>query len=39
MGQLLKNRFVRAIFVSALFLQVGIWVRKLCSSFIRYGEN
>ncbi|MEK5172672.1 MFS transporter [Heyndrickxia sp. FSL W8-0496] len=28
MGQLLKNRFVRAIFVSALFLQVGIWVRN-----------
>ncbi|MGE8203715.1 MFS transporter [Heyndrickxia sp. NPDC080065] len=28
MTQLLKNRFVRAIFVSALFLQVGIWVRN-----------
>ncbi|MBL5815176.1 MFS transporter [Bacillus sporothermodurans] len=28
MGQLFKNRFVQAIFISALFLQVGIWVRN-----------
>ncbi|MGG3891451.1 MFS transporter [Metabacillus fastidiosus] len=28
MSQLLKNRFVQAIFLSALFLQVGIWVRN-----------
>lgn len=28
MGQLLNNRVVRAIFISALFLQVGIWVRN-----------
>lgn len=28
MSQLFKNRFVRAIFLSALFLQVGIWVRN-----------
>ncbi|MGE6257195.1 MFS transporter [Heyndrickxia sporothermodurans] len=28
MGQLLNNRVVRAIFLSALFLQVGIWVRN-----------
>ncbi|MBF8418796.1 MFS transporter [Heyndrickxia coagulans] len=28
MGELLKNRFVRMVFVSALFLQVGIWVRN-----------
>lgn len=28
MGQLLSNKFVRAIFISALFLQVGIWVRN-----------
>lgn len=28
MSQLLKNRFVRAILFSALFLQIGIWVRN-----------
>ncbi|MBS4174345.1 MFS transporter [Bacillus sp. FJAT-49736] len=28
MKQLLGNRFVQAIFISALFLQVGIWVRN-----------
>ncbi|MBS4219853.1 MFS transporter [Bacillus sp. FJAT-49711] len=28
MSELLKNRFVKAIFLSALFLQVGIWVRN-----------
>ncbi|MBS4196809.1 MFS transporter [Lederbergia citri] len=28
MSELLRNRFVRAIFVSSLFLQVGIWVRN-----------
>ena len=28
MSQLLKNRFVQAIFLSALFLQIGIWVRN-----------
>ena len=28
MKQLFKNRFVQAIFASALFLQVGIWVRN-----------
>ncbi|MFP3917894.1 MFS transporter [Lysinibacillus telephonicus] len=28
MSQLLSNRFVRAILLSALFLQVGIWVRN-----------
>ncbi|MCR2822183.1 MFS transporter [Lederbergia panacisoli] len=28
MSELLKNRFVQAIFLSALFLQVGIWVRN-----------
>lgn len=28
MSQLLKNRYVQAIFVSALFLQLGIWVRN-----------
>lgn len=28
MTQLLKNRFVRAIFLSALFLQAGIWIRN-----------
>ncbi|MFO1445211.1 MFS transporter [Bacillus sp. Bva_UNVM-123] len=28
MSQLFKNRFVQAIFLSALFLQVGIWVRN-----------
>lgn len=28
MGRLWKNRFVRMVFVSALFLQVGIWVRN-----------
>ncbi|MCJ8008543.1 MFS transporter [Lederbergia wuyishanensis] len=28
MSELLKNRFVRVIFLSALFLQVGIWVRN-----------
>ncbi|MEH7237188.1 MFS transporter [Bacillus sp. JJ1562] len=28
MTQLFKNRFVQAIFLSALFLQVGIWVRN-----------
>ena len=28
MTQLLKNRFVQAIFLSTFFLQVGIWVRN-----------
>ncbi len=28
MSQLLSNRFVRAILLSALFLQIGIWVRN-----------
>ena len=28
MSQLLKNRYVQAIFVSTLFLQIGIWVRN-----------
>ncbi|USK61615.1 MFS transporter [Peribacillus asahii] len=28
MSRLLKNRFVQAIFLSALFLQIGIWVRN-----------
>ncbi|MBY0123683.1 MFS transporter [Bacillus sp. S/N-304-OC-R1] len=28
MSQLFKNRFVQAIFLSALFLQIGIWVRN-----------
>ncbi|MBS4201880.1 MFS transporter [Bacillus sp. FJAT-49732] len=28
MSELLRNRFVRVIFLSALFLQVGIWVRN-----------
>ncbi|MGV3466386.1 MAG: MFS transporter, partial [Heyndrickxia sp.] len=28
MKQLLGNRFVQAIFISALFLQIGIWVRN-----------
>jgi len=28
MSDLFRNRFVRAIFVSSLFLQVGIWVRN-----------
>lgn len=28
MSQLFKNRYVQAIFVSTLFLQVGIWVRN-----------
>lgn len=28
MSQLLKNRYVQAIFVSALFLQIGIWIRN-----------
>lgn len=28
MSKLFKNRFVQAIFLSALFLQVGIWVRN-----------
>ncbi|MDQ0215994.1 putative MFS family arabinose efflux permease [Oikeobacillus pervagus] len=28
MSQLFSNRFVKAIFLSALFLQVGIWVRN-----------
>src|SRR3954447_2453892 len=28
MSQLFKNRFVQAIFVSTLFLQIGIWVRN-----------
>ncbi len=28
MSKLLKNRFVQAIFLSALFLQVGIWIRN-----------
>ncbi|MFJ8256459.1 MFS transporter [Peribacillus asahii] len=28
MSQLLKKRFVQAIFLSALFLQIGIWVRN-----------
>lgn len=28
MSQILRNRFVQAIFISSLFLQVGIWVRN-----------
>ncbi|MBS4179348.1 MFS transporter [Lederbergia citrea] len=28
MSQLLRNRFVQAIFISSLFLQAGIWVRN-----------
>ncbi|WP_231734758.1 MFS transporter [Bacillus sp. FJAT-29937] len=28
MSQLFKNRFVQAIFLSSLFLQIGIWVRN-----------
>ena len=28
MSELLRNRFVQAIFISSLFLQMGIWVRN-----------
>lgn len=42
MSQLLKNRYVQAIFASALFLQIGIWVRNFAILLFvmeKTGEN